>query len=180
MSLQYYKENILPISDKLFRFALRIVGDRSEAEDVVQEVMIKIWNKRKDWEFIDNMEAWCVKMTRNLSIDKLRSKHRRTQDLDGLFHLKDAAATPLETAERNDTIHHITRLMQELPEAQRLVMQLRDIEELSYKEIMEQLDMTMPQVKTNLFRARNKIKKRLNKTFSDHFCGQRFSWKNCD
>ncbi len=163
MSLHYYRENILPISDKLFRFALRIVGDRSEAEDIVQEVMIKIWNKRKDWEFIDNMEAWCVKMTRNLSIDKLRSKHRRTQDLDGLFHLKDGAATPLETAESNDTIHHISKLMQELPEAQRLVMQLRDIEELSYKEIMEQLDMTMPQVKTNLFRARNKIKKRLNK-----------------
>ncbi|NET37107.1 MAG: sigma-70 family RNA polymerase sigma factor, partial [Cyanothece sp. SIO1E1] len=144
-------------------FALRIVGDRSEAEDIVQEVMIKIWNKRKDWEFIDNMEAWCVNMTRNLSIDKLRSKHRRTQDIDSLFHLKDGAATPLEKTESNDTIHHISKLMQELPEAQRLVMQLRDIEELSYKEIMEQLDMTMPQVKTNLFRARNKIKKRLNK-----------------
>ncbi|NRB48548.1 MAG: sigma-70 family RNA polymerase sigma factor [Saprospiraceae bacterium] len=163
MSLHYYKKNILPISDKLFRFALRIVGDRSEAEDIVQEVMIKIWNKRKDWEFIDNMEAWCVKMTRNLSIDKLRSKHRRTQNLDGLFHLKDSSATPLEKAESNDTIHHISKMMQDLPEAQRLVMQLRDIEELSYKEIMEQLDMTMPQVKTNLFRARNKIKKRLNK-----------------
>ncbi len=163
MSLQYYKENILPISDKLFRFALRIVGNRSEAEDIVQEVMIKIWNKRKDWEFIDNMEAWCVKMTRNLSIDKLRSKHRRTQDIDDLFHLKDNSATPLEKTESGDTVHHISKLMQELPEAQRLVMQLRDIEELSYKEIMEQLEMTMPQVKTNLFRARNKIKKRLNK-----------------
>lgn len=177
MSLQYYKENILPISDKLFRFAVRIVGDRSEAEDIVQEVMIKIWNKRKDWEFIDNMEAWCVKMTRNLSIDKLRSKHRRTQDIDGLFHLKDAAASPLEKAESNDTIQHISKLMLELPEAQRLVMQLRDIEELSYKEIMEQLDMTMPQVKTNLFRARNKIKKQLNKAFSNKFCTKRLSCK---
>lgn len=163
MSLQYYKENILPISDKLFRFSLRIVRDPSEAEDIVQEVMIKIWNKRKDWEFIDNMEAWCVKMTRNLSIDKLRSKHRRTQDIEGLFHLQDATADPLEKTESKDTINHISKLMQELPEVQRLVMQLRDIEELSYKEIMEQLDLTMPQVKTNLFRARNKIRKRLNK-----------------
>lgn len=164
MSLKYYKENILPISDKLFRFSLRIVGDQVEAEDVVQEVMIKIWNKRKDWEFIDNMEAWCVKMTRNLSIDKLRSKHRKTQDIEGLFHLQDDAATPLESTESKDTLHHISRLMQELPEAQRLVMQLRDIEEMTYKEIMQQLDMTMPQVKTNLFRARNKIRKRLNNT----------------
>lgn len=163
MSLQYYKENILPISQKLFRFAMRIVNDQLEAQDVVQEVLIKVWDKQEHWPHIDNMEAWCVKMTRNLSIDKLRSKHRRTQDIEGSFHLQDSAATPLEKAEGKDTISHIRELMKQLPEKQRIVMQLRDIEEMTYKEIMDALDMSMPQVKTNLFRARNKIKKQLNK-----------------
>lgn len=163
MSLQYYKTHILPISQKLFRFAFRVVGDQAEAQDIAQEVLIKVWHKREDWPQIENIEAWCIKMTRNLSIDKLRSKHRRTQDIDGVFHLQDSAATPLETVEHNDTIGHIRQLMKELPENQRIVMQLRDLEELSYKEIMDALEMTMPQVKTNLFRARNKVKQLLNK-----------------
>ena len=163
MNLQYYKEHILPISQKLFRFAFRIVGDQAEAQDVAQEVLIKVWNKRDDWDYIDNMEAWCIKMTRNLSIDKLRSKHRRTQNVDEIFHLKDGGASPLESLQSNDTIAHIRKLMLQLPQIQAQVMHLRDIEELSYKEIMEQLELTMPQVKTNLFRARIKIKNLLNK-----------------
>lgn len=163
MNLQYYKEHILPISQKLFRFAFRIVGDQAEAQDIAQEVLIKVWNKRDDWDYIDNMEAWCIKMTRNLSIDKLRSKHRRTQNVDEIFHLKDRGASPLESLQSNDTIAHIRKLMLQLPQVQAQVMHLRDIEELSYKEIMEQLELTMPQVKTNLFRARIKIKNLLNK-----------------
>ena len=106
MNLQYYKEHILPISQKLFRFAFRIVGDQAEAQDITQEILIKVWNKRADWDYIDNMEAWCIKMTRNLSIDKLRSKHRRTQDVDQIFHLKDSGASPLESVQSNDTIAH--------------------------------------------------------------------------
>ena len=163
MNLQHYKEHILPISQKLFRFAFRIVGDQAEAQDIAQEVLIKVWNKRDDWDYIDNMEAWCIKMTRNLSIDKLRSKHRRTQNVEEIFHLKDGGASPLESLQSNDTIAHIRKLMLQLPQIQAQVMHLRDIEELSYKEIMEQLELTMPQVKTNLFRARIKIKDLLNK-----------------
>ena len=69
MSLQTFNETILPIRDKLYRFALRILGNTQEAEDVVQEVFIKVWKKRNEWHTWSNMEAMCMTMTRNLSID---------------------------------------------------------------------------------------------------------------
>ena len=166
MSLKEFKKNVLPFKDKLYRFALSILGNPMEAEDVAQEILIKIWNRRSDLSRVDNLEAWSMRLTKNLSIDKLRSKHRRTDELDHYFDLSDQKADPHRLAEINDSFSRIKKLMASLPENQRMVMQLRDIEDLSYQEISKVLDMPLSQVKINLFRARKLIRAKVLKSES--------------
>ena len=164
MSLKQFKNDILPVKDKLYRFANSILRNGMEAEDVVQEVFIRLWQRRDHWSEIENIEALTMKMTKNLALDKLRSKHNRTNALPDHADWRDDGAQPDEMTERNDTISRIRTIMQELPEKHRLVMQLRDIEGLSYEEICTTLDMPMSQVKINLFRARKQIREHLIKT----------------
>jgi len=161
MSLEVFKKQVFPIKDKLYRFALRIVGNGAEAEDVVQEVFIKLWSKNQDLDQLNNVEAWCMKMTKNLSIDKLRSKHQRVGAFQEGFDIKDGVANPYQITAQNDTIEQVRQLMQSLPEKQRMTMQLRDIEGMTYEEITVALDISLNQVKVNLFRARQQIRKAL-------------------
>lgn len=161
MNLTEFKNSILPAKDKLYRMALRIVGDRAEAQDVVQEVFIKIWKKRAHLDEISNIDAFCMRMTKNLAIDKTRSKHKRTQSLGHGLDFATHSRNPHQQVETNDTINRVRQLMETLPTKQKMVMQLRDIEEMSYDEIAKSLDIPMNQVKVNLFRARKKIRELL-------------------
>ncbi len=158
MNHQEFKTKILPIKNRLYRFALGIVGQAAEAEDVVQEVFIKLWNQRNQMDAISNVEAWCITATRNLSIDKLRSKHQRLQPIAAGFDLHDHSATPYETVVSNDVFDQVRNLLNHLPEKQRDIMRLRDIEGMSYQEISEALNVPMEQVKVYLFRARKAVR----------------------
>ncbi len=157
-ALQHFKHEIMPMKDKLFRVALRITGDASEAEDVVQEAFMKVWDLRQNWSDYNNLQAWVMRVTKNKAIDKTRSKHRRTSSLDGVYHLPKKENTPEQKAIISDELQRIHIYMQKLPEKQRLIMELRDFEELSYNEIAEQLDIPMNHVKVNLSRARKAIR----------------------
>lgn len=166
MIIEDYKKLVLPIKNKLYRFSLRIVGNVAEAEDVVQEVFIKVWNKRSELGTYKNLEAWCMTLTKNLSIDKVRSKHRRVEGFKDGFDMPSHSASPYQAAAMSDTMSRIQSMMDDLPEKQRMIMQLRDIEGMSYKEIAEILDITLDQVKINLFRARKAIRAQLINTDS--------------
>jgi len=158
MTIQKFTQQITPIKDRLYRFAMRMVDNAAEAEDVVQEVLIKLWHKREELPQIQNLEAWSIRLTKNLSLDKLRSKHKRTEGLEEHYNLVSNSQNPAQLIESKDAIARIQQLMQSLPESQKMVLQLRDIEELSYKEIAESLDMSMNLVKVNLFRGRQNLK----------------------
>ena len=69
-----FRNDILPLKDKLFRLALRITSDRAEAEDVVQETLIRVWNKRDEWTQFGSVEAYCLTVARNLAIDRAKGK----------------------------------------------------------------------------------------------------------
>ena len=158
MSLREFQHRVLPIKDKLFRFALRMVGNSPEAEDIVQEVFIKLWSSREALAEVQNMEAWGIRITKNLAIDKLREKFRHTAEISDALPLADTEAGPYERTEQNDTLAQIQQFIDQLPEKQRLVMQLRDIEGMSYQEIAEALELPMPQVKAYLHRARQAVR----------------------
>ena len=161
MDLQLFNDTINPIKDKLYRFALRYVKNPMEAEDVVQEVFIKLWKNRDQFDQIKNIEAWCMRVTRNLSIDKLRAAHNRLKQMPEGMDWKDTGVSPQRQSELNETMDNVKKWIEELPEAQRNVIQLRDIEQFSYKEIAAALEISMELVKVNLHRARKTIRKKL-------------------
>lgn len=163
MNLQEFQSNILPIKNKLFRFAMRIVNHAAEAEDVVQEVFIKLWNNRQQMDAIQNVEAWCITATKNLSIDKLRSKHQRMQPMKAGFDLPDRSATPYQATVTHDVFDRVKSLMDSLPDKQRDIMHLRDIEGMTYQEIADVLGLPLDQVKVYLFRARKAVREGLTK-----------------
>lgn len=154
-----FRNDILPLKDKLFRLALRITLDRAEAEDVVQETLIRVWNKRDEWPQFASIEAYCLIVARNLAIDRSERMASRTVELTPeMEQVSDASSSPYERLVNKERMMLIHRLMNKLPEKQRLVMQLRDMEGKGYKEIAVVLNLTEEQVKVNLFRARQKVK----------------------
>lgn len=163
MSLEAFKTRVLPSKDKLYRFALKMLGDPEEARDVVQEVFIKVWNKREEMDRLENMEAWCMRVTRNLTLDRLKSTKRKlTDSLDQSYEISmGETATPYRSTELNDTMKSIGRYIASLPEKQKQIIQLRDVEGYSYNEICDILEIDLNQVKVNLFRARKSVRENL-------------------
>ncbi len=163
MTWDLFHNQVFPIRHKLYRFALRITGSVHEAEDVVQEVLEKVWKTAPEQVGnIQNWEAWCMTLTRNRSLDKTRSQTlRRAAPLEGVAERSSDTATPAQATEQNDLVNRVKMMMQQLPEKQRLVMHLRDIEELSYDEIAESLGISLDQVKVNLHRARKSIREKM-------------------
>lgn len=155
-----FRNDILPLKDKLFRLALRITLDRAEAEDVVQDTMIRVWDKRDEWKQFDSVEAYCLTVAKNLAIDRSQKKEAQNVPLTPAMEEETEASGPYDRLVGDERMRIIHRLIDELPEKQRLIMQLRDIEGESYKEIAKVLNLTEEQVKVNLFRARQKVKQR--------------------
>ena len=162
-----FRADVLPLKNKLFRLALRITLNPAEAEDVVQETMIKVWNRREEWQKIDSIEAFCLTICRNLAVDKTRKHGNQNLTLDTTDHEAidmSSASNPEEQAMQRDRIQLVRRLINSLPEKQRSVMQLRDIEGKSYKDIAAILGISEEQVKINIFRARQTIRQRYIET----------------
>ena len=145
--------------------ALRITMNAADAEDVVQETMMKVWNRRDQWNQIDSIEAFCLTICRNLSLDKVRRMDNQTQSLDAAYDPKDlgVSSNPEEQAIQSDRIRLVRQMISQLPEKQRSCMQLRDMEGKSYKDIATILDITEEQVKVNIFRARQTIREKFKK-----------------
>lgn len=155
-----FRKDILPLKDKLFRLALRITFDRAEAEDIVQETMIRVWNKRDEWDELESVEAYCLTVARNLAIDRSEKKDSQTMELTIEAEQTPDALSPYDRLVNKERLKLVHRLVGELPEKQRLIMHLRDVEGKSYKEIAAALRLTEEQVKVNLFRARQKVKQK--------------------
>ena len=158
-----FRADILPLKNNLYRLALRITLNPAEAEDVVQETMMKVWNRREQWEQIESIEAFCLTICRNLALDKTRKMTGTEQSLDtDEYDAPDHShtANPEEQAIQQDRIQLVRRLIDNLPEKQRSIMQLRDFESRSYKEIAAIMGISEEQVKINIFRARQTIKQK--------------------
>ena len=145
--------------------ALRITMNAADAEDVVQETMMKVWNRRDQWDQIESIEAFCLTICRNVSLDKVRRMDNQTQSLDAAYDPKDqgVASNPEEQAIQSDRVRLVRQMINLLPEKQRSCMQLRDMEGKSYKDIATVLDITEEQVKVNIFRARQTIREKFKR-----------------
>lgn len=153
-----FRKNILPIIDKLFRLALSITGNKEDAEDVVQDVLLNIWRKNELWDTIENIEAYCFRSTRNIALDKISLRDNQNDSIPENFDyplIEDDIQKKLEDRERIDQLEN---WIGKLPEKQQTIFRLREVEEFSYKEIAEIMGVSEEQVKVNLFRSRQKLK----------------------
>jgi RNA polymerase sigma-70 factor (ECF subfamily) len=147
------------MKDKLFRFAFRLLQNVEEAEDAVQDVMAGVWAKRDQWPQFNSLEAYCMTAARNNCLDRIRRRRIRPLQEEKALQVSSADKDPYEKIMGKEMVYRIKKCIEELPENQQLVVRLREIDGFSYNEIAQILDMSMEQVKTNLFRGRNTIKK---------------------
>jgi RNA polymerase sigma-70 factor (ECF subfamily) len=156
-----FRNDVLPLKDMLYRLALRITLRHEDAEDIVQDTLIKVWNKREDWNDLESIEAFSLTVCRNLALDRVKRKDRQNESLDDI-HLDHTAnsVNPYEQMLQKDRLELVKRIVNALPEKQRTCMQLRDFEGKSYKEISVVMGISEDQVKINIFRARQAVKQK--------------------
>jgi RNA polymerase sigma-70 factor (ECF subfamily) len=162
MQIEEFNKLVDRLKDKMYRVSLRIVKYDEEARDVVQDSLVKIWKIRDRLTTIDNVDAYCMMITRNMSIDKLRSRKMETTDISEQYDLKSNTADPERLSIVRDELRMVKKIIDQLPENHKTVLELRDIEGYSYKEISDMTGYTLDKVKVYLYRARLKLKEQLN------------------
>ena len=151
---------VMPFKDKLYRLAKRLLVSTEEAEDATQEILLKLWSKKKMMESYNNVEAFAMTMTKNFCLDRLKSKQAGNLKLVHSNYAEESSGLQKQI-EARDSVDWVQKIMEELPEQQKLVLQLRDVEEYDYDEIGEMLDMKPTAVRVALSRARKLVRDKL-------------------
>ncbi len=162
-----FKTSVLPMSKKLLRFATHFLKDEDAAKDVVQDVFLKLWQKRHELSEIENMDAFAMRMTKNRCLDVIRANRVVAIDAETDRKMKLETVDVHSKVELSESAMQIKMLIGQLPDIQRKVMQMRDIEQLSYEEIAEATDLKVNAIRVNLSRARKKVRDEFLKINSD-------------
>lgn len=157
MSQERFKAEILPIRDKLFHTACKILVEQEEAEDAVQEVLLKLWHTRESLDKYDNAAAFATTVTKNHCLDRLKAK-KRTDLLDDTHSGWAAPDTPYLQLERKNTEEVLRKIIERLPALQQAIIRMKDVEEYEVDEIAEITGTTVDAVRVNLSRARKKVR----------------------
>jgi RNA polymerase sigma factor (sigma-70 family) len=163
MTSEDYNKHILPVRDKIFRFSLRLLSSEAAAKDATQDVLMKLWNMRAKLSAVTNVEAYAMTMTKNLCYDVLKSKHHKTLELVHNSYSETDSGLGSQI-EARDEVDLVKKFIDALPDQQRAIIQLRDVEQFSNKEIEEIMGMNATSVRVALSRARKKIMNELKKT----------------
>lgn len=157
-----FLKTVLPFKDKVFRLAKRLLVSTEEAEDATQELYFKLWNNKSKIKKYKSVEAFAMTMTKNYCLDRLKSKQASNLSLvHSNYKEKD---TPLEKKiELQDSVNMVHSLIEDLPEKQKIIIQLRDIEQYEFDEIAKVLEIKPTAVRVALSRARKTIKEQLIK-----------------
>lgn len=162
MDAAKFKLQFLPCHPKLYRVAFRLMGNARDAEDMVQEAYLKLWNKRDELTNVVNPEAYCVTLIKNLCYDALR----KTQlDEDGRAPEELNLSTDINIArevEQRDEVNQVRQLISRLPAQQRRVILLRDVNDCSFEDIEKATGLNAINIRVLLSRARKKIREQFN------------------
>ena len=154
---------VLPFKDKLFRLAKRLLVSTEEAEDATQEVLVKLWTKNDHLQTYKSTEAMAMTMTKNYCLDQLKGKRSSNMQLVHTNYTDEAAGVE-QTVEDGDSLEWVNKIMLHLPEQQRVIIQLRDIEQYDFDEMAEILNMSESAIRVALSRARKTIRENMTKT----------------
>ena len=160
-----FNKDVMPLKNKLYRLALRLLHNHEEAQDVTQETLIRLWTRRDNLATPADAETFGLTICHNLALDTLAKAGRDNEEINSQQDLiaSDDAETPSSHAETNDRRNILQQAINRLPQRQQTIVQLRDIEGKSYKEIATILTLTEQQVKVTLFRARQTLKEECKK-----------------
>ena len=151
---------VMPFKDKLYRLAKRLLVSTEEAEDATQEILLKLWAKNKAIEGYKNVEAFAMTMTKNFCLDRLKSKQAGNLKLVH-SNFSDGHSSLQKQVEARDSLTWVEKIMEELPDQQKMVLQLRDVEEYDFEEIGKLLDMKPTAIRVALSRARKTVREKL-------------------
>ena len=172
VKLRNYKMNesdflkvVLPFKGKVFRLAKRLLVSQDEAEDATQELLLKLWKNKDKLSSYRNTEAFAMTMTKNYCYDRLKSKQAKNLTLIH-SNYKEKETSLDKKLEYKDSVDRVHLLIDNLPDQQKLIIQLRDIEQYDFKEICEMVNMKPTAVRVSLSRARKTIREQLTKQHS--------------
>lgn len=153
---------ILPFKDKLYRLAKRLLVSNEEAEDATQEVLLKLWSKKTKIAEFNNVEAFAMTMTKNYCLDKLKSKQASNLKLVH-SNYKDEHTSLQKEVELRDSVSIVHQILEQLPEQQKIIIQLRDVEQYDFEEIAKVVNMNPTAIRVALSRARKYVRQELIK-----------------
>jgi RNA polymerase sigma-70 factor (family 1) len=161
-----FKMRVMPYSDRIYRMAYRFMGNREEAEDIVQEVYLKLWGLRKELDKYDSIEAFSIRITRNLCLDYLRKRKTNQNAMNSERNKWEDyhSETPEHSLEKKEEKEVVLSLIEGLPEPQRSLVHLRHIEEKEYDEIASMVNMNVNAIRVSISRARKQMREMLEKT----------------
>jgi RNA polymerase sigma-70 factor (ECF subfamily) len=168
MDLSGFKNSIISLNGRLYRYAFMLLKDSNEAQDAVQEVCLKLWKIKESLNNFQNLEAFAIKVTRNWCLDRIKArKPIYVESYNSLYDSNTVGSDPHQVLENADQLKLLFMIMDKLPVQQRDIIQFREIENLEFEEISEIMDMSINAIRVNLSRARNKIKEEMIK-FESH------------
>lgn len=162
MNQSDFLEVVLPFKDKVFRLAKRLLVSREEAEDATQELIFKLWKNKGKIGNYKNVEAFAMIMTKNYCYDRLKSKQASNLTLVH-SNYKEKETSLDKKLEYQDSVNQVHQLIEKLPENQKIIIQLRDVEQYDFDEICKMVDMKPTAVRVALSRARKTIREELIK-----------------
>jgi len=163
MELKQFNTNVIPLRKKLLAYTVRLAGSQVEAEDIVQDVFLKLWTMRESLDRYKSVEALAFTIAKNKTLDEL--KRSRLESLDDIeftgFHDRSAATDPQTIAEQKDMVNHVKRIIEVLPTLQQSIIRMKDVEGYELSEIAAITGAQEEAVRVNLSRARKKIREQL-------------------
>lgn len=162
MTTEEFKQNVLPVKDKIYRLAKRILNDIEDSEDVVQEVFYRLWSRKDEIAAYKSIEAFAMVVTKNMCLDKVKAKGYYKDELSE-WNAPVDYRNPERIAEIEDDVRSVHQIMGQLPEQQRMIVQMRDVEGMEYEEIAEIMQMNLNALRVSLSRARKTIRDRITK-----------------
>ncbi|GGP05775.1 DNA-directed RNA polymerase sigma-70 factor [Cloacibacterium rupense] len=155
MNQETFKNTVFVLKDEMYRFAKRFLVSSDEAQDLVQDLMMKFWQKKDELAGL-NVKSYALKCVKNECLNKL--KHETVKQNFADFHIHRSELYKIEVNNLKEKIIHF---INELPEKQKMVIHLKDVEEYEVSEISEVLQMEENAVRVNLMRARQKVKEQI-------------------
>ena len=161
MTQENFKETVYILKDEMYRFAKKFLMSADEAEDLVMDLMMKFWQKKDELSVIENVKSFAMRSVKNECLNRLKHHEEKLGFASQTRHQSE-----LYQIETNNMKEQILGFISQLPEKQKMVIHLKDVEEYEISEIGEMLDMEDNAVRINLMRARQKVKESINKLYA--------------